>query len=141
MLSGKARGVWSCRGDVGSWLRVATMGSLAALLPLAGRRLPPQQVAAMVRGAVCAMLKQAVERIAAVRKVALLQRSDATLASPAAEHRALLCLEAQHHPAPFYWPCTICGVHAATICTLALPQTEAAAAEVCVWKKGRLPPT
>ena len=73
------------------------MGSLALLLPLAARHLPPQRVAEMVRGAVGALLKQAVERIATVRKVPVLQRSDAMLAFPAGDHWAHLRLEAQHH--------------------------------------------
>lgn len=58
-----------CRGDVGSWLRVAAMGSLARVLPVMARWLPADRVARMVQSAVGAVLKQAVERISTVRRV------------------------------------------------------------------------
>lgn len=57
------------RGDVGSWLRGAAMGSLARVLPVLARWLPPDRVARAVQSAVGAVLKQAVERISTVRKV------------------------------------------------------------------------
>jgi len=66
-----------CRGDVGSWVREASMEGLvslaACLLQIGGgqngRWGRGAKMQSIVQGLICGMLQQAVERIARVREV------------------------------------------------------------------------